>query len=55
MAAASAAGQFEHCMVLREQINVAKRQALEAQMNEAAAAGQFERCIQLREEMSRLI
>ena len=55
MAQATASGNFEMCISLREQIKQAKRQDLEAQMAQATASGHFERCIQLRAELSRLV
>ena len=55
MAQATAAGNFEMCISLREQIKVAKRQELEAQIQQAAASNQFERCIQLRQQLNAII
>ena len=55
MAAATAAGNFEQCIALREQIKVAKKADLEAQISMAAASNQFERCIQLRQQLNAII
>ena len=58
MNAATAAGQFELCISLREQINnvkAGKRRELEAQIAQAAASSQFERCIQLRQQLNAII
>ena len=54
MAQATAAGQFEMCISLREQIKAAKREDLEGQIAQAAASNQFERCIQLRAQLNAL-
>jgi len=55
MAAATAAGQFEMCIALREQIKQAKRREVEMQIQQASAANQFERCIQLRAQLNAII
>ena len=54
IAQATASGNFELCISLRDQIKAAKRQDLEQQMAQAQAQGNFERCIQLRDEIGRL-
>jgi len=54
MARASAAGQFEQCIRLREQIKPLKLAALETQMQQASAACDFELCIKLRQEIQQL-
>ena len=51
---ATATGNFELCISLREQIKQAKKQDIEAQIQQAAQTNQFERCIQLRQELARL-
>ena len=55
MAQATAAGQFEMCISLREQIKGAKRRDLEEQIAAAAAGNQFERCIQLRQQLNAIV
>ena len=55
MAQATASGQFELCISLREQIKAAKKRDIEAQIAHAAATNQFERCIQLRQQLNALI
>ena len=55
MAQATAMGNFEVCISLREQIKAAKRRDLEEQIAQAAATNQFERCIQLRQQLNAIV
>jgi excinuclease UvrABC nuclease subunit len=55
MAQATAAGNFEQCISLRQQIKVAKRQEIEGQIAQASAQGQFELCISLRTQLNAII
>jgi len=55
MAQATAAGRFEECISLREQIKTAKRREIEEQINRAAATNQFETCIKLRQQLNAIV
>jgi excinuclease UvrABC helicase subunit UvrB len=54
MRVATAACDFQRCIVLRDRIRPLKKASLEAQITAAAASGQFEVCIQLRDQLNSL-
>ena len=54
MAHATASGNFEMCISLREQIRTAKQAHLNEQIKQAAATNQFELCIQLKAQLDQL-